>query len=143
MTDREIKAYYEIRLEQYVKTLEIEMGMLESMVWEGVLPAISKQMALEKKALSAIPDEDMDINAWKGYLGKLASIKTNLISSIDKMENLRNRIQTLELEEQASLLTDEGLELFSAIRGMCDSCERIISQDIWPYPKYRELLSIS
>lgn len=142
MTDREINAYYEIRLEQYVKTLDIEIGMLDSMVWEGVLPAISKQLALEKKALSAVPEE-MELKAWKGYLGKLATIKSNLISSVEKLDDLRNRVQTLELEEQAKILTEEGLDLFAAIRGMCDSAEKIIDHNIWPYPKYRELLTIS
>lgn len=143
MTDREIDAYYEIRLEQYVKTLDIEMGMLDSMVWEGILPAISKQMALENKALSAVPEGEFDLKPWNGYLGRLTRLKSGLISSIEKLDDLRNRVQPLKLEEQAKVLTEEGLDLFSAIREMCDSCERIIDHDIWPYPRYRELLNIS
>ncbi len=143
MTDREIDAYYEIRLEQYVKTLDIEMGILDSMVWEGILPAISKQMALEKKAISAVPEGEFDLKPWNGYLGRLTNLKSGLISSIEKLDDLRNRVQPLKLEEQAKVLTEEGLDLFSAIREMCDSCERVIDHDIWPYPRYRELLNIS
>ena len=130
-------------LEQYVKTLDIEMGILDSMVWEGILPAISKQMALEKKALSAVPEGEFDLKPWNGYLGRLTRLKSGLISSIEKLDDLRNRVQPLKLEEQAKVLTEEGLDLFSAIREMCDSCERIIDHDIWPYPRYRELLNIS
>jgi len=142
MTEREIRAYHDIRLEQYVNTLGIEMGMLDSMVWEGVLPAISKQISLEKSAIGAVEDE-AGVKGWKSYISDLASKKVALLSSIKELEDLREKIQGMELEEQAKVLTEQGLELFTSIRGICDSCEKVISGDIWPYPKYREILNLS
>ena len=41
------RGYYETRLEQYVKTLEIEMNVMEDMIRTGILPAVTKQIHLE------------------------------------------------------------------------------------------------
>ena len=127
-----------------MKTLDIEMSVLSSMVWEGVLPALSRQMVLESKALSSLSDETMgSLSHWKKYLDRLATMKNGLIDSIDRLDDLRKRIQGEDLEKQAEVLTEEGLELYEAVRGICDASEQIISHDLWPYPRYRELLQIS
>ncbi|WP_024821848.1 glutamine synthetase III [Aminobacterium mobile] len=144
MNDREITAYYEIRLEQYVKTVEIEMGILHSMVWEGVLPALSKQLVLESQAFSAIDPSLMD-NAdepWKNFIRRLGTLKTGLHTAVEHLDNLRQKILSMPLEEQAKVLTEEGLPLDAAIRGMCDAAESITAGSVWPYPTYRELLYI-
>ncbi|MBN1333359.1 MAG: glutamine synthetase III [Synergistales bacterium] len=144
LSEREISAYYDIRLEQYVKTLDIEMSVLSSMVWEGVLPALSKQLVLENNAMSSIADETLNsLGHWKKYLGRLATLKNGLIDSVDRMDDLRKKVQGEELEKQAEILTGEGLALFGAIRGICDASEQVIAHDLWPYPRYRELLQIS
>lgn len=144
MTDREVIAYYEIRVEQYIKTVEIEMGVLRTMVWEGVLPAISKQIILESSALSALPEETRkEACSWSGYIGRLGTLKTALISASEKLDALRERLRTLEMDEQANVITKEGLPLYEHIREICDTAESIVAKDIWPYPTYTKLLSIS
>ena len=144
MTDREITAYYGIRLEQYVNTLDIEMSVLNSMVWEGVLPAISRQMILEKDSLSALEDVNtVETESWGKHLARLGSLKSELIDSIEKLDQVRRTTQEMDLEERARLLTEDALPLFEKVRSICDKSEQLIAHDIWPYPRYRELLQIS
>jgi glutamine synthetase len=122
MTEREIIAYYEIRIEQYIKTVEIELGILRNMVWEGVLPAISKQILMESAALASLPEENRkEAVSWNAYIARLGTLKNKLLSASDKLEGLRERLRTMEMEEQSAAITNEGLPLCEYIRNLCDT----------------------
>ncbi|WP_367337608.1 glutamine synthetase III [Aminivibrio sp.] len=144
MTEREIIAYYEIRIEQYIKTVEIELGILRNMVWEGVLPAISKQILMESAALASLPEESRkEAVSWNAYIARLGTLKNKLLSASDKLEGLRERLHTMEMEEQSAAITNEGLPLCEYIRNLCDTAESILAGDNLPYPTYTKILSIS
>jgi len=144
MTEREIIAYYEIRIEQYIKTVEIELGILRNMVWEGVLPAISKQILMESAALASLPEENRkEAVSWNAYIARLGTLKNKLLSASDKLEGLRERLHTMEMEEQSAAITNEGLPLCEYIRNLCDTAESILAGDNLPYPTYTKILSIS
>ena len=45
-----------------------------------------------------------------------------------------------ELEAQAKLLTSEGADRMADVRETSDALELVVSDDLWPLPKYREML---
>ena len=144
MSEREVAAYYETRLEQYIKTVEIELGVLRTMIWEGILPAISRQIVLESSSLCALPEDfRTEATPWNRYLRGLGELKSGLIGASEKLDSLRNRLHDGEPGEQAGLVSAEALPLYSEIRRMCDRAETLIAKDIWPYPTYTDLLTIS
>ena len=143
MSDREILAYYEIQMDRYLKSREIEMAVLESMVREGMLPAISRQLELDGKAFSSLPasiSESMPL--MKKGIADLAGIREKLVAACDRSQVLRSRLSSMGLEEAAQAVTTEGLALMEEIRGFCDSAETQVDNNFWPYPRYRELLLI-
>jgi glutamine synthetase len=143
MSDREVSAFYEIQTERYLKSREIELGVLESMVREGILPAITRQIELEAKALKALPEEIASgMPLFRESLSNLAEIAEKLLSACNRAQVLRNRISASTLEEAAEIVTTEGLALMEEIRSLCDSAETNVDKDFWPYPRYRELLLI-
>jgi len=144
MTDREITAYYDIRLEQYVNTLDIEMSVLSSMVWEGVLPAISRQILLEKDSLAALEGISLEgRDPWSTQLKTLGNLKCDLVETITRLADIRESVQNADTEEKARVYTEKALPVFEETRSLCDISEQYIAHDLWPYPKYRELLQIS
>jgi glutamine synthetase len=144
MTDREITAYYDIRLEQYVNTLDIEMSVLSSMIWEGVLPAISRQMLLEKDSLAALEGLSLEgRDQWSTQIKTLGNLKCDLMETITKLADIRESVQNADTEEKARVYTEKALPVFEKARSLCDRSEQYIAHDLWPYPKYRELLQIS
>ena len=142
LSEREIDAYYEIRMEQYVKTIDIEIGILKSMIWEGILPALSRQMILEGESLSFVPDETAERTTLSAYVGRLASLKTGLMTMSDKLDALHVKAGHGGMNERAQLLTDEGLPLLDSVRALCNAAESLVARDIWPYPTYRDLFQI-
>jgi glutamine synthetase len=144
MTDREITAYYDIRLEQYVNTLDIEMSVLSSMIWEGVLPAISRQMLLEKDSLAALEGLSLEgRDQWSTQIKTLGNLKCDLMETITRLADIRESVQNADTEEKARVYTEKALPVFEEARSLADRSEQYIAHDLWPYPKYRELLQIS
>jgi glutamine synthetase len=143
MSDREVSAFYEIQIERYFKSREIEIGVLESMVREGILPAITRQLELDARAYGALPDYlSKEMPLMKEGLSRLAMIREKLVGACDRAQALRSRLSSVGLEEGAEIVTTEGLALMEEMRSLCDSAETHIDKDFWPYPRYRELLLI-
>ncbi len=141
-TEREIEGYYETRLEQYVKTLDIEMNVMESMIRSGILPAISSHITSEGTALAHVPESARagSSSHWQEHIGELYRIKEGLLDGVAKLASLRNSLSSLDLEQRASVLTEKAIPLMDGIRGMCDASEVIVSSAFWPYPTYCEML---
>ena len=143
LSEREIDAYYEIRMEQFVKTVDIEVGILKSMIVEGILPALSRQMILEGQSLSFVPDGVGEKETLSRCIGKLASLKAGLIEKCTRLDELHARASEGDTDENAMLLTTEGLPLLDSTRALCNAAESLIARDLWPYPTYRDLFQIS
>ena len=144
MSEREVIAYYEVRLEQYIKTVSIEMGIMRAMLWEGILPAISRQILLEQGALSSLPEETVKESVfWKKSIADLASIKNGLIAASEKLDAMLAKIHEIEIDEQSRMITEEAIPLYVHIRSLSDRAETLVAKDIWPYPTYTRLLNIS
>lgn len=143
MTDREITAYYETRLEQYVKTVDVEMAVMDDMIRHGILPSISRQIIQEGSALEkATSLLDDSLETWKGHMKTLCGIKEALLQKLEELNNFRKKVKMEELEESASLITEEGLKLMNEIRSLSDAAESWIADDLQPFPPYRDLLVI-
>lgn len=142
MSEREVTAYRDIRLEQYEKTVEIEMTVLQTMLWEGVLPAISRQIALEGSARCAAAG-GTEMKTWDNYLSHLTGLKIAIMDASQELDDLRDRLHTLGGRDRAAAITEKGLPLCATIRSLCDSAEKLIARDIWPYHTYTDLLTIA
>jgi glutamine synthetase len=143
MSDREITAFYEIQVERYLKSREIELGVLESMVREGILPAVTRQLELDIKTYRGLTETlSEEMPHFREKIATLARIREKLVSACDRAQSLRARLTSMSLEEGAEAVTSEGLALMGEMRSLCDSAESHVGNDFWPYPRYRELLLI-
>jgi len=66
---------------------------------------------------------------------ELQSARTALGKAIDKAEGMHD-----ELEEQAEFLTHSGADAMAAARSASDALEVLVDDEMWPLPKYREML---
>ncbi|MEA3284014.1 MAG: glutamine synthetase III [Synergistota bacterium] len=143
MTEREVEAYHEIRTEQYVNAMDVEMATMTAMIREGVLPAVTRQISLESEAMRSLPEElRKDMDPWNKSLKELVTLKNGLITGIENLDDLRQRANNMNLSERARIVTEEALPQMAAVRGMSDAAEQLVAGDIWPYPRYRDLLTI-
>ncbi len=140
----ELENLHEVRMESFATGLEVEAAVLYDMLWEGVLPALSKQLILEKKSLSGFDGIDFgDCTPWRDYVNGLGRAKNALIKDAANLFELKGRLSSMNARERSDLLTGQIIPLMDSIRAKCDAAELTIAADIWPYPIYRNLLSLS
>ena len=140
---RELEALHEIRMESFARTLEIEMSVLYDMLWEGILPGLSKQLILEKDSIAALGAEFSEGEPWRKYIRDLGLYKAGLISDAIALRAIKDKIAPMSISDRATALVEEAVPLMRQIREKCDAAELLMSSEIWPYPIYRNLLSLS
>jgi glutamine synthetase len=140
----EVRARYEIELENYSKEINIEALTMIEMAKKDIIPAVSSftreltDTALAKKSLSeAIPttvEEDI-----------IASLSNKLVCFAKKTAELEEAvIKAAEYEgdnlAQATFFRENVFSVMQELRAVGDSMETETAADYWPYPSYGELL---
>ena len=140
----ELENLHDIRMNAFATGLEVEAAVLYDMLWEGVLPAISKQLILENNSMRAFDNYDFgDTTPWKNYINGLGGAKNSLITDANNLHELKSKLSNMGARERADFIISEIIPLMNTIRSKCDAAELTIAADIWPYPIYRNLLSLS
>jgi glutamine synthetase len=142
LSDEELDSRYHVRLERYVKDMLIEMHTLREMVDTIVLPAAfqySGQLAAsasqaKSAGIKTIPQIDA-ANKLGTAIAELQKHRTTLGKVIDKAESMHD-----DGVKQAELLTSDGADAMQEVRRCSDTLELSVSDDLWPLPKYREML---
>jgi glutamine synthetase len=131
-SERELHSRYEVFLEQYVTKLNIEAETVHSIAQTMLLPAAARHRAMLLEA----------------ELPKLAAGAEDLILSF--IEALR-RLEVANLAENqphddvlahAIYMRDAVIPAMDAVREIADKLERVVADDVWPLPKYSEILFI-
>src|SRR5690348_5006140 len=141
-SEEELESRYHVRLERYVKDMLIELHTLRETVDTMVLPAaldyvgrLATAAARAKEAGITVIPQIEPANRIGKLIQDLQTTRATLGKVIDKAEGMHD-----ELEKQAELLTREGAEAMHAVRKNCDTLEVNIDDELWPLPKYREML---
>jgi len=149
LSKRELEARYEIRLEHYTKKIQIESRVLGDLSTNHIIPiAIKYQNTLIEnvKGLKQVLD-------YQTY-GKLSHNQMETITEIsehvDKIKTfvhemieerkVANRIE--DVKEKADAYSTKVFPYFEKIRYHVDKLEMLVDDELWPLPKYRELLFV-
>ncbi|MGC8866259.1 MAG: glutamine synthetase III [Bacteroidales bacterium] len=147
LTERELKARYEIKLENYVKKVQIEARVIGDLAINHIIPiAIRYQNTLLEnvKGLKEVIDPKTFTAIAKNQLQTIKSISEHIsqIKSLtDAMVEERKIANALEsIEDQAEAYLNKVLPYFEEIRYHVDKLEMLVDDELWPLPKYREIL---
>jgi glutamine synthetase len=141
-TEEEIDSRYHVRLERYIKDMQIELNTLREMVDTLVLPAAYEyagqlgEAAANAKAagIKAVPQVEA-ANRVGALISELESARSALLTAIEKADKMHDNPEKL-----AEFLTSKGADAMAEARRASDALEGVVSDDLWPLPKYREML---
>jgi len=149
LTEREMHARYEIKMENYTKKLQIESRVMGDLAKNHIIPlAIKYQNALIENAmgLKEVLDHKSYIKLSKNQVETLKDISDHISqikSNVDDMLEQRKIANRIESEiDKALAYNDKVKPYFEPIRYHVDKLELLVDDQLWPLPKYRELLFI-
>jgi glutamine synthetase len=130
LSERELESRYEVFLEQYGTRLNIEAETTASIARTMVLPATVRHLA------------ELEAVGHEGLIAETRGLLDELVDGIRVLEELNAREGDLGALEHATFMRDEIIPAMDAVRAVADRLERIVADDLWPLPKYSEMLFI-
>jgi len=131
-------------LENYVKAIQIESRTLGEMIVNQIIPACieyQNKLITNVKGLKEIGLENKFYEAQTTILKGISESIDKLISLEKEMHDLRVKANnTTEMLKQANLYSEKVRPVMSEIREIADHLETIVDDELWPLPKYREML---
>jgi len=136
----EIKSRFNVKIERYNRTLEIELSTLSEMVMDFVLPAVEKQLRLTTEVLIAAKSKDLKTQLDTRQ-ATLEQIRAGLLSTRAALDACLKKVSETHDEEKQMLLTHkEAMPLGVKLRAFADAAETEVADEFWSLPKYRDLL---
>jgi glutamine synthetase len=142
LNERELKARYEVALEQYNKTINIEANLMVLMASRYVLPAAFRYQTEIAQAVAAVKAAGASSKESKRALDTLVKLTDALKAQVDQLQALLEHEANGHAEKHAKYFRDKVVPAMVALRDTADSLETIVPHDVWPLPTYREMLFV-
>jgi glutamine synthetase len=147
LTEREVEARYEVMNEIYLKKLQIEARVLGDLTVNHIIPtAIKFQNSLIQNVLGIKeifgPDEykvmsERQLIAIKKISGYIEQLREDFHSLVEARKEA-NVIESYS--ERAQAYSSTVLPFMEKMRVVADKLEMVVDDELWPLPKYRELM---
>jgi glutamine synthetase len=146
LTHREIEARKEIEFENYVHKLQIEARLMGDLTQNHIIPAVinyqNKLIQNVQGLMSILGKEGAEAaKAQTELITKISEHLNKMKSLCDVMLEARKKANKIEsIEEKAVAYCDEVKVYFDDIRYHADKLELLVDDELWPLPKFREML---
>ncbi len=130
LSNRELESRYEVWLEQYIIEANIEAETADSIARTMILPAALRYLALGDEAgISAVTEET-------------TPLVDDLVAAIKELDEANQYPEGIEGMDLAVYARDKQLAAMARVREAADKLEKVVADDLWPLPKYSEMLFI-
>ncbi|MBQ0143835.1 MAG: glutamine synthetase type III, partial [Bacteroidales bacterium] len=149
LTEAELHARNEIKLETYTKKVQIEARIFGDLCLNHIIPVVTKYQSMlidnVHKVKDIFPADQAAAISKENLIiiEKISKHESYIIEKVDAMIEARKVANKITSErEKAVAYHDTVAPLLEDIRYHVDKLETIVDDEAWPLPKYRELLFI-
>ncbi len=147
-SEKELEARNEVKWETYTKKVQIEGRVIGRMAINHIIPAALAYQTKLLKNITAMKEVFADnysamAGVSMGLVTNISELVTDLRQQVDAMVEARKKANAIEDEYKKALAYHEIAESLFPLRKTIDKLEEIVDNDMWPLPKYRELLFIN
>ena len=142
LTAVETHSRYEIMLENYVKTINIEALTALEMANRRILPAVMRAVKETAGTVAALKAAGTDPATCSAILAELSAGFTALKDAVAALEKTQASAESMhgDLLKQAKYYRDQVIPKMEKARKIADTLETRVDASFWPFPTYAELL---
>jgi glutamine synthetase len=130
LSERELESRFEVMVEQYTTRLNIEADTAASIARTMLLPAAVRHLA------------DLKAGGNDALIAETQGLVDEFYDAILALEKANEDHPVEEGLELANWMRDNVIPAMDTARDVADQLERIVADDLWPLPKYSEMLFI-
>ena len=138
---RELHARFEVAVETYVKTVNVEAQLMVLMANRYILPAALKYQKDVAESVAAVRNVGGSVKEAKRMLDRLSTLVDDLRQRTDRLANALDE-HAPSAEKHAKYMRDTIVPAMNALRETGDQIELMVPHELWPLPTYREMLFI-
>ncbi len=133
LSERELASRVDINWERYVKVQNIEASCALDIARTLILPAAARYLGV---LIEAGPSKGV------GHMAdQVAARVDRLVDAIHDLEHEQHATHDAKtVEKEARAFADKVIPAQNRLREVADELETLVADDLWPLPKYRELL---
>ncbi len=147
LSKRELEARYEVRIENYTKKIQIESRVFGDLAINHIIPTAIKYQTNLIENVKGLKDlfDEQEFNQIAGARLELIKKISTYVSTIkskvnDMVEERKTANKIVDATKMATQYEQKVKPYLDDIRYTIDKLELIVDDEIWPLPKYRELL---
>ena len=144
-TEPELRSRYDIQLDAYSKTINIEGLTMVEMAKREILPAVNQYVLRLAKSLSTkkLLGPEIKCGFETDLIKKLSSLEDKAYTAVNRLEKLLEDAAPFDEADKLELATyykDKIIPAMNVLRELCDEMEKNTAADLWPFPTYGDLL---
>ncbi|TNE73488.1 glutamine synthetase type III [bacterium] len=138
----EYHARYEIMLEQYFKTINIEAETTQTIAKTMILPAAVRFF----NEVAAVADRGSSLGlkttGASHILGEVNDLVNDLVVKLDALVKVNADLGGDSISEKCDHMYTNVIPAMNEVRSVADRLEKVVADDYWPLPTYREMLFV-
>jgi glutamine synthetase len=142
LTTRELASRHEIFTEQYFYTINIEGETAADMARTMILPAAIRYLSELLQAAERADDVGIKSKGLTRTAQHVAGLVDELRDAIDHLVEQNAELGGDEVEEKAEHMRANIIPAMAAVRAAADKLEKVVPDDLWPIPTYRDMLHV-
>ena len=146
LAPNEVEARFEILNETYVKKLQIEARIIGDMCLNHVIPAAVRYQNVLIENVKGMKEIFGDLHAELCVaeietLKKISTYINSISADVEALVEERKTANRIEnIAERAKVYSHDVKDMMEKVRDSADHLEMLVDDEMWPLPKYRELL---
>ena len=139
----ELKSRYEIQMDNYCKTVNIEGLTMVDMAKKEIIPAVCEYVTDLSEGLAAkkaaVPSLKCAYESKQ--ITRLSALTDQMDEAADDLQDALIKLKAVtDVTEAANNIRDVILPKMAVLRVACDEAETLTGEDYWPFPTYDKLL---
>ncbi|MEM9272837.1 MAG: glutamine synthetase III [Cyanobacteria bacterium P01_F01_bin.143] len=140
LSPRELESRFEVYSEQYVLSIEVEAKLVIDIAKTKIYPAAVKYVSEISATVSSLKELGVDFDAK--IMSKVASLTNSMMAATSKLEAALEKEDFSSMKEHMQYSAKTIRPLMDEVREYADALEGEVADDLWPLPKYQEMLFI-
>ncbi|HKJ92381.1 MAG TPA: hypothetical protein VJ957_04390, partial [Longimicrobiales bacterium] len=142
LSEREMESRHEVAVDQYFKTVNIEGETTADIAATMVLPAAVRYLSDLTDAAARAKSVGAGAAGVLDTLQSLSGLIDELRERLDALVAQNAELGGDEIPSKARHMRDNVIPAMSAVRDVVDRLEKVVPDDLWPLPTYRDMLFV-
>lgn len=140
LTAKELESRFEVYAEQYIQVIEMEAKLVISLAKTVIYPAACRYLSELSGTVAGL--KEIGIELEKESAETVASLTKLLLDTVSKLSDASSKHDFSTIEEHMQYCAKTIRPMMDKVREYADALEGEVADDLWPLPKYQEMLFI-